>query len=204
MLRVYLRASTHEQDAQRARQSLADFAEEHGQKVAAWYCENASGASSDRPELARMLEDANEGDRLLVESIDRLTRLHVNDWQRLKDQIRAKRLFIVALDVPSTWLELDNTDPDSLTARMMAAINDVVIEMGAAIAREDYKKRIYRQRQGIEKAKAAGKYRGRPVDHAKHRRIKQALESGLSIRKTAAIAGVSTATVQRYKRLEAA
>lgn len=200
MLRCYLRASTHEQDAERARQPLADFAKSHGQPIAAWYVENASGATSERPELARMLDDANQGDRILVESIDRLTRLHVKDWEKLRNQIRDKGLYVVALDLPTTWKALDSSDPDDMTARFLSAINDFMIEMGAAMAREDYKRRIARQRQGIEKAKAAGKYRGRPFDHAKHQRIKKALDSGLSIRKTAIIAGVSTATVQRHKR----
>lgn len=48
------------------------------------YLENASGATTDRPELLRLLKDARKGDVLLVESIDRLSRLPVEDWQKLK------------------------------------------------------------------------------------------------------------------------
>ncbi len=38
----------------------------------------------DRPEPLRLLKDARKGDVLLVESIDRLSRLPMEDWQKLK------------------------------------------------------------------------------------------------------------------------
>ena len=66
------------------------------------YLENASGATADRPELLRLLKDARKGDVLLVESIDRLSRLPVEDWQKLKAAIDSKGLHIVALDLPTS------------------------------------------------------------------------------------------------------
>jgi len=203
MIRAYLRASTTEQDPMRAAAELESFAKSHGQQIAARYVENASGAIAKRPELNRMLDDALEGDIILVEAIDRITRLHVSDWQRLKDRIKAKGLYIVSLDIPTSHAALNKSEADSLTARVMAAMNDMLIEVSAAIARNDYQVRIKRQRQGIEKAKAEGKYRGRPVDHTKHRRILDALAKGLSVREVAKIVGCGTATVQRAKQLDA-
>ncbi|QGX93229.1 hypothetical protein EFZ10_16520 (plasmid) [Tatumella sp. TA1] len=58
----YLRASAHDQDASRAQQRLKAFALEHNHRVAGWYVENASGASLQRPELMRLLNDAEKGD----------------------------------------------------------------------------------------------------------------------------------------------
>ena len=69
---AYMRASTAEQDAARASQSLNAFAEEHGLTIAANFIENVSGASLQRPELFRLLAVAQAGDILLVEQIDRL------------------------------------------------------------------------------------------------------------------------------------
>ena len=43
-VRAYLRASTDDQDANRARDQLKAFAAERGLSVAAWYVENESGA----------------------------------------------------------------------------------------------------------------------------------------------------------------
>ena len=69
-IRAYLRASTDEQDANRAKDQLRAFAAERGLTVAAWYTENESGAQLARPELFRLLNDACPGDVLLVEESD--------------------------------------------------------------------------------------------------------------------------------------
>ena len=59
-VRAYLRASTTEQDASRARSALDAFAQSHGQHIASYYTENESG-SLQRPELFRLLADAKPG-----------------------------------------------------------------------------------------------------------------------------------------------
>lgn len=198
-IRAYLRASTDEQDAGRARDSLERFVQDQNKAIACEYIENASGAASDRPELLRLLKDARKGDVLLVESIDRLSRLPVDDWNKLKSAIDAKGLRIVALDLPTSHQGLRDTKGDEFTNRMLSAINSMLVEMMAAIARKDYEQRRERQAQGIQKAKAAGKYQGRPVDKALHERIKELLEAGLGIRATARHANCSTTTVLRVR-----
>ena len=117
-IRAYLRASTEEQDAGRARASLDQFATDHNKVIASVYLENASGASADRPELLRLLKDARKGDVLLVESIDRLSRLPVDDWQKLKTAIDSKGLRIVALDLPTSHQGMQDTKGDEFTGRM--------------------------------------------------------------------------------------
>ena len=66
-VRAYLRASTSDQDANRARDQLRSFAAERKLTIAAWYVENESGAKLARPELFRLLADTHPGDVLLVE-----------------------------------------------------------------------------------------------------------------------------------------
>jgi DNA invertase Pin-like site-specific DNA recombinase len=198
-IRAYLRASTEEQDAGRARASLEQFASDHNKVIASVYLENASGATADRPELLRLLKDARKGDVLLVESIDRLSRLPVEDWQKLKAAIDSKGLRIVALDLPTSHQGMQDTKDDEFTGRMLGAINSMLVEMMAAIARKDYEQRRERQAQGIEKAKAAGKYQGRPVDGELHKRVKELLGAGLGIRATARHANCSTTTVLRIR-----
>jgi len=192
-IRAYLRASTEEQDAGRARKSLEQFASDHNKVIASVYLENASGATADRPELLR------KGDVLLVESIDRLSRLPVEDWQKLKAAIDSKGLRIVALDLPTSHQGMQDTKGDEFTGRMLGAINSMLVEMMAAIARKDYEQRRERQAQGIEKAKAAGKYQGRPVDADLHKRVTELLKAGLGIRATARHANCSTTTVLRIR-----
>lgn len=198
-IRAYLRASTDEQDAGRARSSLEKFASDHNKVIACEYLENASGAAADRPELLRLLKDARKGDVLLVESIDRLSRLPADDWAKLKGAIDAKGLRIVALDLPTSHQGMRDTQGDEFTGRMLAAINSMLVEMMAAIARKDYEQRRERQAQGIQKAKAAGKYLGRPVDEELHKRVKELLGAGLGIRATARHANCSTTTVLRIR-----
>ncbi|EIK94016.1 resolvase [Pseudomonas sp. M47T1] len=82
---------------------------------------------------------------------------------------------------------------------MLAAINSMLMEMMAAIARKDYEQRRERQAQGIEKAKAEGKYQGRPVDIDLHKRILELLGAGLGIRAIARHASCSTTTVLRVR-----
>lgn len=203
MIRAYLRASTTEQDANRARAELQAFADKHGQPVASWYTENASGASADRSELQRLLDDANQGDVLLVEAIDRLSRLTAADWAKLRSEITTRQLRIVALDLPTSHAALQASSGDEFTGRMLEAINLMLIDICAAAARRDYELRRHRQAQGIAKAKAEGRIRGRQIDHKKHQRIIEALEKGCSVREAAKIVGCSTNTVLKAKRLAA-
>ena len=147
---AYLRASTSEQDANRARKQLDLFVADHGQRIAAYFVENISGATLHRPELMRLLDTAKPGDTLLVESIDRLSRLANEDWEKLKRMISENGINIVAIDLPTTYMVLGN---DELTASIMRAINVLIIDILAAVARKDYVMRRQRQAQGIVKGK---------------------------------------------------
>ncbi|MCY1353478.1 hypothetical protein D9M69_398200 [compost metagenome] len=63
---------------------------------------------------------------------------------------------------------------------MLGAINSMLVEMMAAIARKDYEQRRERQAQGIDKAKAEGKYKVRPVDADLHQRVAELLKASAS------------------------
>lgn len=196
--RAYLRASTKEQDANRAREDLQAFANERGLKVASWYVENESGASLARPELFRLLSDCHPGDVLLVEQVDRLSRLNTDDWSKLKAEITAKRVRVVALDLPTSY-QLANSS-DDFTSRMMDAINGMMLDMLAAIARKDYEDRRRRQRQGIDAAKADGRYRGRPEDAKRNDAIISMLNSGQSWNSIVSATGCSRSTLSRLAK----
>jgi len=199
-IRGYLRASTEEQDATRARDQIAAFAKMNGEAVAAWYVENESGTRADRPELMRLLADAHEGDVLLIEAVDRLTRLQGPEWAKLRSEIAAKGLRVVALDLPTSHAAMSKAGAsDEFTERMIEAMNGMMLDVLAAVARKDYEQRRARQAQGIERAKAEGKYQGRSVDHDLRERVKTLLDAGFSIRKAAKVAGCSPTTVQRVK-----
>lgn len=199
-IRGYLRASTIDQNAHRARQYLEDFTSSKNQRVAAWYVENASGATTDRRELKRLLDDALAGDIILVEAIDRLSRLPKDDWEALRNEIEYKGLRVVAVDLPTSHIAMEIGNADEFTGRMLDAINRMMLDMMAAIARKDYEDRRRRQAEGIRKAVEAGRYSGRPINEKLHGDIAELLQAGLSIRNISSKLGCSTSTVQRVKK----
>jgi DNA invertase Pin-like site-specific DNA recombinase len=202
LARLYLRASTDEQDAGRARASLEAFAAERSLVVAATYAENESGASLDRPELFRLLADSRPGDVLLVEQVDRLSRLTAADWERLRALLSERQGRVVALDLPTSWVL--TTPADEFTARMFAAINGMMLDMLAAVARKDYEDRRRRQAQGIAKARAANAYRGRPEDKERNKVIAGLLNKGVSWTQVQKATGCGRATVAKVAKRAAA
>ena len=198
-VRAYLRASTDDQDANRARDQLQAFAAERGLTIAAWYVENESGATLSRPELFRLLADAHPGDILLVEQVDRLSRLKAEDWERLKAELTARRMRVVALDLPTSWMMATNA-ADEFTGRMFEAINGMMLDMLAAVARKDYDDRRRRQAQGQAKAKAEGRYKGRPEDAERNDGIARMLNAGQSWGSIQRSTGCSRATIAKIAK----
>lgn len=203
---AYLRASTREQDPQRARHRLESFVKDKGHRIASWYIENVSGASLHRPELIRLLENAAPGDAVLIEQVDRLSRLDDEDWLRLKALINEKHLSVISLDLPTSYMALEKHASDDFTSAMLRAVNSMMLDMLAAIARKDYQDRR-RQAEGIVKAKGEGKFKGRQPDLTLHHNIiRLRVQSGISIRDTASLCKVSERTVIRiinaYRELE--
>jgi DNA invertase Pin-like site-specific DNA recombinase len=202
-VRAYLRASTREQDASRAVADLRAFAKEKGLKIAATYIENESGASLARPQLFKLLADCEPGDILLTEQVDRLSRLNGEDWVRLKREIADSKIRVVALDLPTSHMMMTR-DADEFTSRMFEAVNAMLLDMLAAIARKDYDDRRRRQAQGIAKAKEEGRYRGRPEDSKRNAAIVKMLNGGQSWSSIVAATGASRSTLARLaKRLAA-
>jgi DNA invertase Pin-like site-specific DNA recombinase len=196
--RAYLRASTSEQDASRAREQVEAFAAERGLPIVGTYVENESGAKLSRPELFRLIANSKPGDVLLIEQVDRLSRLTDSDWRKLRAELDAKQVRVVALDLPTSW-QMASTG-DEFTRRMFAAINAMLLDMLAAVARKDYEDRRRRQAQGITRAKAAGSYRGRPEDTDRNAGIAGMLRSGMSWTAIQAAAGCSRATIAKVAR----
>ena len=196
---AYLRASTKEQDANRAQHVLEAFAADTEQEVSAWFVDNESGATLKRPELFRLLEIAQRGDILLVEQVDRISRLNTQDWELLKSQITRKGIIIVALDLPTSH-QFMVTKSDAFTQRMLTAINSMMLDMLAAVARKDYEDRRRRQSEGIAKAKDSGKYKGRPKNKVLRRNITALLRDGCSIREIVNNLGCSNKTVIAVKK----
>ena len=196
--RSYLRASTDGQDATRARAAVDSFAAEHSLNIVGTYVENESGAKLARPELFRLIADSRPGDVLLIEQVDRLSRLTAADWQKLRADLDAKQIRVVALDLPTSWMLVGPAD--DFTARMFSALNLMMLDMLAAVARKDYDDRRRRQAEGIAKGKAAGLYRGRPENSNRLAGIAAMLAGGASWSTIQKATGCSRATIAKVAR----
>ncbi len=82
--------------------------------------------------------------------------------------LHKKELKVISLDLPNSHITFSPQITDEFTGSMINAINSMMMDMLAAIARKDYQDRRRRQAEGIKKAKEEGKYRGRQADSDLH------------------------------------
>ena len=190
-VRIYVRASTKDQNAERALADLIKFSKSYSKKNIA-YIENYSGTKLDRPQLSKLLDDANQGDILLVESVDRLSRLSQDDFAILKQRIKDKGLRLVVADLPTTH----TISNDSMTGEILKVVNDMLIDLLATMAKLDNDKRKERIKQGL--ALSGYKPTGKKADTAKHKRILELANNGnMTKQEIANAVGVGVATVYR-------
>lgn len=192
-IRIYVRASTKDQDAKRALSELISFSKSYDDDHAE-YVEHFSGTKLDRPVLAKLLKDAEQGDMLLVESVDRLSRLSQDDFAILKQRIKAKGLRLVVADLPTT-----HTVSEGMTGEILNVVNNMLIDLLATMAKLDNDKRRERIKQGL--ARSGYKASGKKPNIAKHKRILE-LDSQNTMTKDeiAKAVGVGVATVYRVLR----
>ncbi|MBK0468131.1 recombinase family protein [Klebsiella aerogenes] len=198
-VRIYCRASTEGQHADRALISLREFAQSKNWQIAEEYIENASGAKLDRVELMRLLAEAQPGDLLLIEAIDRLSHLKHEEWAELKATLNSKGLVIVSMDLPTSWQMVEISGND-LTSGILRAVNAMLIDILATMARQDYETRRKRQAQGIAKAKQAGLYTGKEKDLEARETVREMLAQNVKPAHIMKAAGISRATFYRIKK----
>jgi DNA invertase Pin-like site-specific DNA recombinase len=192
--RIYERVSTDEQDLTR-QSAIEASTRAAGFYVAGVYREKASGARADRPELLRMIEDLQHGEVVVAEKIDRISRLPLPEAERLIASIRAKG---ARLAVPGV-VDLSElaAEAQGVAKIVLESVQDMLLKLALQMARDDYETRRDRQQQGVELARAAGKYTGRRADAVMHGRIVALRGAGHSIAETARLAGCSASQVKR-------
>ncbi|MFA3380246.1 recombinase family protein [Acinetobacter baumannii] len=190
--RIYVRASTKDQDAERALDDLRKFAKTIKDDVKE-YIENESGTKLDRPILNRLLDESENGDTLLVESVDRLSRLAQADFDVLKGRIKEKGLKLVVADLPTTHMLISSTD--TITSSILNLVNNMLIDLLATMARLDNDKRKERIKQGLERS--GYKPAGKKADKIKHDRISELTNKGLTKEEISKVVGCGVATVYR-------
>lgn len=188
-IRIYVRASTKDQDAERALDDLIQFSKGYGSQYTA-YIENYSGTKLNRPQLTKLLNESEQGDILLVESVDRLSRLSQDDFAILKDLIKAKGLRLIIQDLPTT-----HAINNGMTGEILNVINAMLIDLLATMAKLDNDKRRERIKQGLERS--GYKPKGKQANNEKHKKIIELNKKGLTKEEISKLADCGVATVYR-------
>lgn len=146
--------------------------------------DKCSGSTTNRPQLQAMLKHVREGDTIHVHSIDRLAR-SLRDLGQIIDDLQER-----GVGIKFHKNNLSFSGSPSPTDKLLLNMLGAVAEFERELIRE-------RQAEGIEKAKADGKYQGRKADTDKHKTIRQLKAEGKSLRGIAKTVGCSLSTVQR-------
>lgn len=140
MLIGYIRVSTEEQNTARQCVSLEE------KRVDKMFLDKKSGKDANREALKDMLDYVREGDTVITESISRIAR-STKDLLNIIDTLKQKNVEFISLKE-----SIDTTTPQG----------KFMLTVFAAMAELERDNILQRQREGIEIAKAQGKYKGKP------------------------------------------
>ncbi len=176
----YCRVSTTEQQA--------GFEDQQAQLAATGcsklFCEQISSVAK-RDQLEAALDFVREGDCLIVTRLDRLAR-STRDFLEIIDRLHGKGVAVRILDFGGNAI-----DSQSATGRMMLTMMSAFAEFERSLLLE-------RQRAGIARARAQGRYKGRkPTARAKAPEIVRLRQAGHTPAEIAELTGVSRSSTYR-------
>lgn len=174
----YIRVSTVEQNTVRQLDGLS---------IDKYFIDTCSGSTQDRPALAELKAYCREGDTVVVHDISRLAR-NIADLIELINFFNAKGVD-VEFKKEAMKFTVDQSNP----------MNTLMLNLLGSVYQFEREMMLERQREGIAKAKSAGKYKGRPLPVSSTEVI-ALLEQGTSIRNIANQLEISTTTVQKIKK----
>ncbi len=174
----YIRVSTVDQNTDR---QLDDM------ELDKVFTDQCSGKDTKRPALQDLMDYVRAVDTVHVHDISRLAR-NLADLIDIIKTLNAKGVSI-KFHKENLLFSGDESNP----------MNELMLNMLGSVYQFERSMLLERQREGIAKAKAAGKYKGkqRTIDRAA---VKECLDSGMSIRKTAAYIGCGASAVQIIKK----
>lgn len=135
-----------------------------------------------REQLEQALDYIRDNDTLVVTKLDRLAR-SVRNLVEITDALKAKNAHLKILNM--------NLDTSEATGELM-------LNLLASIAQFEREMMLERQREGIAKAKAEGKYKGRaPTARAKSNDVLKLHNAGVGASEIARQVGISRSSVYR-------
>ena len=180
MLIGYARTSTVDQQAGFEAQLL----ELNAYGCERMYQEQVSAVAT-RTQLETAIDMLREGDKLVVTKLDRLAR-SVSHMGDLLEQIEAKGAGLVILSLGS-----ETVDTTTATGKL-------ILNMMVSVAQFEREMMKERQVEGIKRAKAEGKYKGRvPTAMRQADKVKALVEAGVQRVQVQEQLGISKASYYR-------
>ncbi len=144
--------------------------------------EHVSSVDAQRPQLRAALDWVRDGDTFMVTKPDRLAR-NVTDLLRIVEDLKARNVTVRIM---------------SMGVDTSTATGVLILQVLGAVSQWERSVMLERQRHGIAKAKAEGKYRGRaPTARAKTPEVMQMKAEGKTVAQLAKSVGISRASVYR-------
>lgn len=182
---IYARVSTVDQNVDQNVDQQVELLQREC-PAAVIYKEKQSGKDLNREQFNALRSKVKAGDSIRVLSVSRLGRNTLAVLQFIED-MKGRSVSVFVHDLGG----LDVTSP----------IGKIVLTTLAAVAEMQREEILDKQRIGIERAQAEGKYKGKQVNPKTVKACKAALEytnKGLSKEAAAKAAGVGVATLYRY------
>lgn len=155
MIFGYVRVSSKEQNEERQIIALRNYCSEL--EIQNIFIDKESGKDFNRENYQKLKSTLRSGDVLIIKELDRLGR----NKQMVKDELdyfRNKKIRVKILNIPTTLMDIPEDNN-----WIFDMINNILVEVLAAMAEEERNKIKTRQAEGIAIAKEQGKYKGRPL-----------------------------------------
>lgn len=162
---AYHRTSTKDQHLDRGLAEITKYCKDnhiplYKNKI---YTDQQTGKNFNRPRYQMIKEEILEsGDTLIVTELDRLGRNKNATLQELR-YFSDNNIRVMILEIPTTLQDLSRLD-NQMAIMIMETINNMLIELYAAMAQAEIEKKEKRQKEGIQAKKERGEWDdyGRP------------------------------------------
>lgn len=174
----YARVSTEQQNLDRQLDALKKYG------VDIIYNEKMTGTKRDRPELDKLLDRITQGDTVVIESLSRLGR-STKDLIELTELFQSKGVHLVSLK--------EQIDTSTSTGKLLFTLMSAIAQFERDVIAD-------RTREGLQSARARGRYGGRPKvasDKVK-KAVKLYSTQQYSIKEIEELTGVKKSTLYRY------
>ena len=164
MLYGYHRTSTRDQHLDRGITEITAYCEQNNLKIERIFTDQQTGKNFNRPRYQVLKEDVlRSGDELIITEVDRLGRNKQDTLKELQ-YFRDHNIRVKILELPTTLMDISKLD-NNMAQMLMETVNNMLIELYAAMAQAEIEKKEKRQREGIEAKKARGEWEdyGRPA-----------------------------------------